>query len=997
MSTEIKNILEKFKNIKSEKIIPEVLPFILTEKIKRSKEKYLVILNSYDESTYLFEHFNNFLFDEIAFLDSGSEDDFYKKLFLLKKFGKNIVSQKKIKDFKFPEKEYIDEKGIVLKKGDKLDVEKFIEKLEILNFERVDNVFEYGEFAVRGFIIDLYPYGGEPYRIELDGENIESIRKFSLDTQLSLENVEKIFISPDFDRNSSKVIDFENFFSDYKIVDFSDEILKLEPDFNLFEPLPVKELSFLNFLEFYRKNYSEYKVLVFSSSKYEKEKIEKLTNNQFEVFDFNIFKGFIAHKFKEIYINDFELFNRERGVRFSHLKLNPIYLEQLDQIENGDIVVHQTYGIGIYAGIEKIEYNNRTTDCLKIIYAENDKLFVPVEQIYLVDKYVGDKGEKLKLSSLRSNSFVKEKERIKNSIKTIAGELLRLYAERNLVKGFAFKKDDMLQLELEENFEYEETEDQLRVIEEVKRDMEKSVPMDRLVVGEVGYGKTEVALRASFKAVLSDKQVVFLVPTTILAQQHYETFISRLKDFGVVVEVISRFKNDYQKRKIKEDLKNGKIDIIIGTHTLLSKGIEFKDLGLLIVDEEHRFGVKQKEKLKILKKNIDVLSLSATPIPRTLEMSLMGVRDISSINTPPYGRKNIKTSVIKWDDNIIRYGILKEIERGGQVYFINNRIENIKSLETHLLKILPEIKIVTLHAKMSSKHIDTMMHRFKRKEFDLLLSTSIIESGIDNPNVNTIFINNADKFGLAELHQLRGRVGRSEREAYCYLIIPSKDFLTDNAKKRISVFSSYPSLGAGLSLAMKDIEIRGAGKILGTEQHGYIGNVGYSLYFKLLNEAMEEIRGTKKTNLIEPTINIPFDSYISENYNITKSSKIKLYRSINSVDTLETLEKRKKEVLDIYGKVYYDVENLFKFQELKILCKQSRISKIEYINGKLIIEFFAGNDESVNILIKKVLSKIEEDFEIFYDPSFTIVIKLGKEKESFTTIHQYLKKLLLLL
>ncbi|HAF07953.1 MAG: Transcription-repair coupling factor [candidate division TA06 bacterium 32_111] len=995
MSTEIKNILEKFRNVKKDKIVPEVFPLILTEKIERTKDSYIILVDSYDESTYLFEHFRNFLLEKVSFLDTGSNDDFYKKLFLQKKFRKNIVTQKKIKEFKFPEKEYIEENGIVLEKGQKLDVEKFIEKLETLNFERVDNVFENGEFAVRGFIIDLFPYGDEPYRIELDGENIESIRRFSLDTQLSLENVERVFVPPDFDIHHSKVKDFESFFSDYRIVNFSDEILKLEPDFTLFEPLPVKELGFLNFLDFYRKNYPEYKVLIFSSSKYEKEKIEKLTKNQFEVFDFNIFKGFIAHKFKEIFINDFELFKRERSVRFSNLKLSPIYLEQLDQIENGDLVVHQTYGIGIYAGIEKIEYNNRTTDCLKIIYAENDKLFVPVEQIYLVDKYVGDKGEKLKLSSLRSNSFIKEKERIKKSIKTIAGELLRLYAERNLVKGFSFKKDDLLQLELEENFEYEETEDQLRVIEEVKRDMEKSVPMDRLVVGEVGYGKTEVALRASFKAVLSDKQVAFLVPTTILAQQHYETFISRLKDFGVVVEVISRFKNDYQKRKIKEDLKDGKIDIIIGTHALLSKGIEFKDLGLLIIDEEHRFGVKQKEKLKILKKNIDVLSLSATPIPRTLEMSLMGVRDISSINTPPYGRKNIKTSIIKWDDNTIRFGILKEIERGGQVYFINNRIENIKSLETHLIKILPEIKIITLHAKMSSKYIDLMMHRFKRKEFDVLLSTSIIESGIDNPNVNTIFINNADKFGLAELHQLRGRVGRSEREAFCYLIIQSKDLLTDNAKKRISVFSSYPSLGAGLSLAMKDIEIRGAGKILGTEQHGYIGNVGYSLYFKLLNEAMEEIKGKKKAKLIEPTINIPFDSYISENYNITRSSKIKLYRSINSVDTLENLEKRKGEVLDIYGKIYYDVENLFKFQELKILCKQNGISKIEYINGKLIIEFYTGNDENRNSLIKKILSKIEYDFEIFYDPSFTIVIKLGKEKEDFKTLHRYLKKILL--
>jgi transcription-repair coupling factor (superfamily II helicase) len=995
MSTELLKLLEKFNKLDEKKVIPEVLPFILTKKIFKSDKKYLILTDSFDESLYLFEHLKNFLEEKISFLDSGSEDEFYKKLFLLKRFHKNIVSQKRLKEFKYPQKNYVQEKGIILKKGDELNIETFIQNLENLNFERVDNVFEKGEFAVRGFIIDIFPYGDDPYRIELDEKEIESIRKFSLDTQLSKEEVDEIFIPPDFDPNVSKTVGFDSFFFDYRVFNFSDEILKLEPDFKLFEPLSLKDSGFTNFLEYHKKNFSEYRVKIFCSSRYEREKIEKLTKNEFEYFEFNIFKGFVSHYSKEIYINDFELFNRSRSIKYSHLKLSPIYLEQLDEIENGDLVVHQTYGIGIYAGIEKIEYNNRTTECLKIIYADNDKLFVPVEQIYLVDKYVGDKGENLKLSSLRSNSFIKEKEKIKNSIKTIAGELLRLYAERNLVKGYSFKKDDLLQLELEESFEYEETEDQLRVIEEVKKDMEKEKPMDRLVVGEVGYGKTEVALRAAFKAVLSDKQVAFLVPTTILAQQHFETFISRLKDFGVVVEVISRFKNEYQKRKIKEDLKNGKIDIIIGTHSLLSKGIEFKDLGLLIIDEEHRFGVKQKEKLKILKKNVDVLSLSATPIPRTLEMSLMSVRDISSINTPPPGRKNIKTSIIKWDDNIIKYAVLKEIEREGQIYFVNNKIENIKSLEQHLLKILPNVRIVTLHAKMSSKHIDLMMHRFKRKEFDLLLSTSIIESGIDNPNVNTIFINNADRFGLAELHQLRGRVGRSEREAYCYLIIPSKELLSDNAKKRISVFSSYPSLGAGLSLAMKDIEIRGAGKILGTEQHGYIGNVGYSLYFKLLNEAIEEIKGTKKSNIVEPTINIPFDSYVSENYNMTKSSKIKLYRSINSIDSFETLEKRKKEVKDIYGKIYYDVENLFKFQELKILCKNNRISRIEYTNSKLIIEFYTGMDNNLDNFLKRIIKKIEENFEILYDPSFTIVIKLKTGEKIFDSVYAYLKKILL--
>jgi len=994
MSTSKYEFLKLFENLNDKRIIPEVFPFVVINRILNVDKSFLILLDNYEESKYFFDHIENFINEKIGFLDSGSDDNFFQKLFTLKRLKKNIVTQKKIEKFFYPEEDYIKENEIFIKKGERIDIEDLLEKLERSKYERVDNVLENGEYALRGFILDIFPYSDQPYRIEFEDDTVQSIRIFNLESQLSIQKVDMIYIPPAYDLKIVEEKNFKEFFSEFEIIDFSNDILNLEPDFKKFEPIPEKFLGYSNFKTFYENNYSDYNLKIFCSSKYEKDRIEKLSEGKFDYYEFNIYKGFISHISKEIYINDFELFNRSRTIQVPGLKLNPLLLEELDQLENGDPVVHQNYGIGIFSGIESIEYNGKKTDCIKIVYADNDKLFVPVDQIYLVDKYVGDKKDKIKLSSLKSNSFAREKERIKNSIKNIARELLRLYAERDLIKGFQFKKDDLLQIELEEKFEFEETEDQLRVIEEIKKDMEDSKPMDRLVVGEVGYGKTEVALRAAFKAVLSDKQVAVLAPTTVLAQQHFETFFERLKDFGVRVEVISRFKSEKEKKILKEELKKGRIDIIIGTHALLSKNVEFKDLGLLIIDEEHKFGVKQKERLKVIKKNIDVLSLSATPIPRTLEISLMGIRDISSINTPPFGRKNIKTSIMVWDEEKIRYGILKEVDRGGQVYFINNRIENIKTVEHHLSKLVPEIKIITLHAKMPSKFIDTMMHRFKRKEFDLLLSTSIVESGIDNPNVNTIFINNAEKFGLAELHQLRGRIGRSEREGFCYLIIPSKEFLNENSRKRLSIFSSYPSLGAGLSLALKDIEIRGAGKILGTEQHGFIGNVGYSLYFKLLNEAIGEIKGNKKTDLIEPTIIIPFNAYISEKYELSRNAKIKLYHQINSIDSLEMVEKKKSQIKDIYGGIYYDVENLFKLREMKILCKKNKISKIEYVSEKLLVEFYAGFTVEKDFKsLRRYISPIKETFEIFYDPSFTIVIKLKKGTEPFEYAYGYLKKL----
>jgi len=669
--------------------------------------------------------------------------------------------------------------------------------------------------------------------------------------------------------------------------------------------------------------------------------------------------------------------------------LSPIAIEEIDSLDLGDVVVHQTYGVGKYAGIERIAYGERYTDCIKIFYKDNDKLFIPIDQIHLINKYIGSKDKEPKLSSLRKNSFEKQKEKVRESLKKIAGTLLRLYAEREMVKGFKFKEDDERQIEMEEMFEYDETSDQLKAIEDVKKDMMNERPMDRLISGEVGYGKTEVAARAAFKAYLSKKQVAFLVPTTILAQQHYETLKERLKTFPVKIEMLSRFRKEREKQLIKKRIREGDADIIVGTHGLLSNNMEFLDLGLYIIDEEHRFGVKQKERIKEIKKSVDVISMSATPIPRTLEMSMTGIKDISNIMTPPAGRKAIKTFIVRWAEETIKSAIYKEVSRQGQIYFLHNRIETLKSLEMKLKNMLEDIRIVSIHAKMHSKEIKGRMHDFRERKYDMLLSTAIIESGIDNPNVNTMVINRADMFGLAELHQLRGRIGRSQREAFCYLIVPEKEQVTENAKRRLSVFKSFSSLGAGINLAIKDAEMRGAGRILGTEQHGFIGNVGYNLYFKLLNEAIEEVRGIKKPHLIEPTLNLPCSTFVPDSFSITKSGKTKLYRDISQINKYDNIEKEREKFKDRYGKIPVEISNIFNLQELKLMCKELMIGKIEMFRKNLSIEFMVDNEPNLYD-IRRIISKVEGPVELKHEPSFTIIIKDIK----MNNIYKYTKSLL---
>ncbi|MGE3062823.1 MAG: transcription-repair coupling factor [bacterium] len=983
-------LLDIIPNIPPEKSVRGLIPFLLKNRELKG-EKQLILESDFETASMLAENLELFEEESYLLIDASNEDAVYLALYAMKT-GKSIVSDKNFSSIKFPEKSNFMKNGITIRRGEKLDFNEIERILSSFSFERQDNVYERKEYAVRGFILDIYGIVGPCVRIELYDETVEDIREISTQTQESVKRIEEYFL-PEKTAIEEAETKAEVFLSGYLSYDMEDILLSQNTDYSVCEELKPLSLQSGSLSSYIDANYRGWKVRIFCANDYEEERIKKITSADAEYYRGNIIAGFSLPEKREVFINDFEVFSRKRFSKFYEVPLSPIALEELDSLEMGDIIVHQTYGVGRYAGIERVTYGERYTDCIKIFYDNNDKLFVPVDQIRLIDKYIGGKEREPKLSSLAKNSFEKQKEKVRESVKRIAGELLRLYAEREVVAGFRFQQDDERQIEMEEMFEHEETEDQLKAIEEVKKDMMKDKPMDRLISGEVGYGKTEVAARAAFKAFLSGKQVAFLVPTTILAQQHFETLRERLSAFPIRIETLSRFKSEKEKTEVKRRIRNGDVDLVIGTHALLSSDIEFFDLGLYIVDEEHRFGVKQKEKIKELKKSIDVLAMSATPIPRTLEMALTGIKDISNIMTPPAGRKAIKTFVVKWAEDTIKTAVLKELSRQGQVYFLHNRIETLKSLEEKLKELFPEVRIVSMHAKMHSIEIEEKMRAFRDRNFDILLSTAIIESGIDNPNVNTMIINRADMFGLAELHQLRGRIGRSQREAYCYLIVPEKTQITENAKKRLSAFKSYSSLGAGINLAIKDIEMRGAGKILGTQQHGFIGNVGYNLYFKILNEAIDEVKGVKKASLIEPTINIPGNTFVPDGFNLTKSGKMKLYRDISQISKRENIEKERLKFIDRYGKMPDEIKNMFLLQEMKIICKEKLIGKVEMLGKNLYIEFMVGYEPGIDE-VRSLLAKIENPLEVKHQPSFTIVIKNVDSRKLYPFTSSLLKSLL---
>lgn len=662
----------------------------------------------------------------------------------------------------------------------------------------------------------------------------------------------------------------------------------------------------------------------------------KLIPNKRQIIVDNFNQGFVLPRISLIYLTEHDLFNRQLHIHKKIKSLeNAQQIRSYQELNPGDYVVHINHGIGIFEGIKTLESNGKKGDYITITYRNHDQLFVPADQLGVVQKYVASDGKIPKINKLGGNEWAKTKCRVQEKIEDIADELLAIYAHRATEKGFAFLPDDELQRDFEASFPYLETPDQIKAIKEIKLDMQKEKPMDRLLVGDVGFGKTEVALRAAFKAIDSGKQVAFLVPTTILAEQHYATMLERFKDFPVNVAMLCRFQTEKEADEIATNLSNGKIDIVVGTHRILSRDIKFKNLGLLIIDEEQRFGVKHKEKLKKLKNNIDVLTLTATPIPRTLHMSMIGVRDLSVMETPPANRYPIQTYVTEETPNIVREACLRELARNGQIFFLHNKIQDIDQKVAYLSQLIPEARIEYIHGRMSERQLEDIMLRFTQKKFDILVTTTIIETGVDLPNVNTLLVENADTYGLSQLYQLRGRIGRSSRLAYAYFLYKRDKVLTEVSEKRLNAIRDFTALGSGFKIAMRDLSIRGAGNILGKQQHGFIDSVGYDLYAQMLDQTIKQKRGDKVCHKTNAEVRINLEAYISTEYISSQKQKIEFYKKIKHANNVKAIDDIADELIDRFGTYPKSVENLLNIATIKVLADTAQILSITNIDEKI--------------------------------------------------------------
>jgi transcription-repair coupling factor len=662
----------------------------------------------------------------------------------------------------------------------------------------------------------------------------------------------------------------------------------------------------------------------------------KLIPNKRQIIVDNFNQGFVLPRISLIYLTEHDLFNRQLHIHKKMKSLeNAQQIRSYQELNPGDYVVHINHGIGIFEGIKTLESNGKKGDYITITYRNHDQLFVPADQLGVVQKYVASDGKIPKINKLGGNEWAKTKCRVQEKIEDIADELLAIYAHRATEKGFAFLPDDELQRDFEASFPYLETPDQIKAIKEIKLDMQKEKPMDRLLVGDVGFGKTEVALRAAFKAIDSGKQVAFLVPTTILAEQHYATMLERFKDFPVNVAMLCRFQTEKEADEIATNLSNGKIDIVVGTHRILSRDIKFKNLGLLIIDEEQRFGVKHKEKLKKLKNNIDVLTLTATPIPRTLHMSMIGVRDLSVMETPPANRYPIQTYVTEETPNIVREACLRELARNGQIFFLHNKIQDIDQKVAYLSQLIPEARIEYIHGRMSERQLEDIMLRFTQKKFDILVTTTIIETGVDLPNVNTLLVENADTYGLSQLYQLRGRIGRSSRLAYAYFLYKRDKVLTEVSEKRLNAIRDFTALGSGFKIAMRDLSIRGAGNILGKQQHGFIDSVGYDLYAQMLDQTIKQKRGDKVCHKTNAEVRINLEAYIPTEYISSQKQKIEFYKKIKHANDVKAIDDIADELIDRFGTYPKSVENLLNIATIKVLADTAQILSITNIDKKI--------------------------------------------------------------
>ena len=724
-----------------------------------------------------------------------------------------------------------------------------------------------------------------------------------------------------------------------------------------------------------------------------RDNIESIALGEVVITFGNLLKGFECPKYRTCVISDKEVFGEaKRKLSKTKSKSKGVSkIKSFAELKPGDYVVHVNHGIGVYKGIKQIEVSGHKRDYLDIVYDKGDKLYVPVDQLDLVQKYIGSEGKSPKVNKLGGAEWQKAKSKVKKSINEIAEDLVKLYAARASVKGYKYSKDTEWQMQFEDEFPFQETPDQLSSIEEIKKDMESDKPMDRLLCGDVGYGKTEVALRAAFKAVMEGKQVAFLVPTTILAEQHYKNMIKRFSDFPIKIDMISRFRTAKEQKSTLQSVKEGNVDVLVGTHRLVSKDIVFKDLGLLIVDEEQRFGVAQKEKIKNLKKNVDVLTLSATPIPRTLHMSLTGVRDISVIETPPEERYPIQTYVVEQNDQLIRDAIMREIGRGGQVYFVYNRVEDIEKIANYIKNLVPESRVGIAHGQMTERQLEKEMLDFMANEYNVLVCTTIIETGIDIQNVNTIIIYDADKMGLSQLYQLRGRVGRSNRIAYAYLLYTKDKVLTEVAEKRLKALKDFTELGSGFKIAMRDLEIRGAGNMMGSAQHGHMAD----LYCRMLEDTVKLIKGDIDKEPIETTVDLKVDAYIPSSYIEDEMQKIEVYKKIAAIESIDEYMDIKEELEDRYSDIPDPVYNLMDIAYIKSRAKLLSIEEIKESGNDVIFRFQAG-DSNYEKIFKVIIEKYKDSIMLKFGeiPSFIFKLKDQKKENMLAFFKEMLENLI---
>ncbi len=807
---------------------------------------------------------------------------------------------------------------VKLKRHEALDLTTLLNKLEASGYSREDIVEEEKEYALRGGILDFFAQENFPVRVELYGDKIFSLRRFDTQTQRSVEQLESVNIALARLHYTKKLSDL----IDKNRLIISEEDLSLD--------FPLIMLADQGEVQYHftppRKYFGDFAALRadlarkdFSFRFFVPDAIaEKLRSiiGIIETYNIPIEEGFVNEDEHIVYLTETEIFGE---IKRKKRVYKGLFVDDLMGLKENDFVVHTDYGIGQFKGLVFMDFENRKVECLRLDYAQGDKVYLPVESLNLLERYVAGGDRLPKLSKLGSELWLKTKVRVKRATERLAIDLLRLYSQRMNERGFAFSPDTFEMSALEATFPYEETEDQLKALKEVRKDMEASRPAERLICGDVGYGKTEIALRTAFKSACDSKQTMILCPTTLLAFQHYNTFKKRLEPFPVRVEMVSRFRKDQEIKEVLKDVETGKVDIVIGTHRLLQPDVQFPKLGLLIIDEEQRFGVMQKEKIKNLKPGIDVLYLSATPIPRTLYMSLTGLKDISNIYTPPMGRKDISTKIIYYDDDEIKRIIEFELERNGQIFFVHNRIQTIESVKSRLQRILPSLRITVLHGQMREDITARHMVSFLQGEYDLLLSTAIVESGLDMPRVNTIIVDEAHKFGLADLHQLRGRVGRSDVQAYAYFIIPHRYNITEQANQRLGALVSYTSLGSGFRLALRDMEIRGVGNLLGKEQSGNINAIGYHHYIKVLSESVSELQGRRVFH--EPILDLKLEAYFPSQFIESPYERTALYKRLLDVESKFELGLIKNEIIDRFGKYPEQVENLFLLSEIRLEAK----------------------------------------------------------------------------